>query len=60
LTIPENSRDYQIADVYVADNDNEHYVCSVYTHDLPINQQPFEINQAILKTSSLVDNNSKS
>ncbi len=43
LNVPENSRDFEIANVYVVDEDNDNYTCSMYTSNAPENRQPFEI-----------------
>ncbi|CAF3966087.1 unnamed protein product, partial [Adineta steineri] len=54
LTIPENARDYEIANVYVTDEDNDNYVCTVHTYDAPEDSQPFDIVNGILRTSLIV------
>ena len=59
MTIPENSRDFQVAHVFVIDEDNDEYTCSMYTYDLANNQQPFEIQDGILQTSLTMHNNSQ-
>jgi hypothetical protein len=59
LTIPENSRDFEIGYVHVLDDDNDNYTCSVFTFYPPDDRQPFEINNGILRTSSIVYHNSK-
>ena len=58
LNIPENSRDFQVAQVYVIDEDNDNYTCSIYTFDLAEDEQPFEIHDQILQTSLTMHNNS--
>lgn len=57
LTVPENSRDFDIASVYVVDEDNDNYTCTVYTQNAPPDRQPFEIVNGILRTSLTVHNN---
>jgi len=52
LNVTEHSPNIQIANVYVADENNDNYTCSVYAYNVPDNQQPFEINQGILRTNS--------
>jgi hypothetical protein len=59
LSVPENARDFQIANVYVADEDHDNYTCSVYTYNVPEERQPFEIVNGILSTSLTMLNNSK-
>ena len=59
LTVPENSRDFAIANVHVIGDDNDNYTCSMYTYNAPEDCQPFEINNGILRTSLMMHNNSK-
>jgi hypothetical protein len=58
LSVPENSRDFDIADVYVVDDENDNYTCSMYTFGVPEDSQPFEIVDGILRTSLTMHNNS--
>jgi hypothetical protein len=59
LRVPENSRDFEIANVYVVDQDRDNYTCSMYTYNVSEDQQPFEIVNGILRTSLTMHNNSK-
>ena len=59
LTVPENSRGLEIAAVYVLDEDNDNYTCSMVTNDVPDDHQPFEIFQGMLRTSLTMHNNSE-
>ncbi|CAF3134551.1 unnamed protein product [Rotaria sp. Silwood2] len=43
LNVPEYSRNFEIAHVYVVDEDNDNYTCSIYTLNAPSYHQPFEI-----------------
>jgi hypothetical protein len=50
LSVPENARDFEIASVYVVDGENDNYTCTIYTHNVPGDHQPFEIVNGILRT----------
>ncbi|CAF1281839.1 unnamed protein product [Rotaria sp. Silwood1] len=56
LSIPENSRNIEIAHVFVVDEDNDNYTCSMYTLNTPSHHQPFEIINGILRTKSTMNN----
>jgi len=55
LNISENSRDLDIAHVYVNDTENDNYNCSVITDNGLLDYEPFEITDGILRTSSVVN-----
>lgn len=50
-SIPENVQSLDIASVYVIDNEGDNYTCTVNTDEAPIDKQPFEIVDNILRTS---------
>ncbi|CAF4664757.1 unnamed protein product, partial [Rotaria sp. Silwood2] len=56
LNVPENSRNFEIAHVYVVDEDNDNYTCSIYTLNAPSYHQPFEIVNEILRTKLTMNN----
>lgn len=58
-TIPENARDFDIAGVNVLDDEKDEYSCSVNTHDMSDDRQPFEIENKILRTSLDMHENRK-
>ncbi|CAF0955062.1 unnamed protein product [Didymodactylos carnosus] len=57
LSVPENSRDFDIADLYVVDSENDNFTCVMFTWDVPNDQQPFEIVNRTLRTSLTMHNN---
>ncbi|CAF1122720.1 unnamed protein product [Rotaria sordida] len=56
LSVPENSQNSEIAHVYVVDEDNDNYTCSIYTYNIPRRYQPFEIVNRILRTKLTTNN----
>ena len=60
LSVPENSRDFDIASVHVVSESNDNYTCSIVTNDVPEGQQPFEIVNGMLRTTLTMHNNSQS
>ncbi|CAF4767763.1 unnamed protein product [Rotaria socialis] len=57
LSVPENAINFNIAHVYIVDEDNDNYTCSIQTHNSLQHQQPFEIVNGILRTKSPTNNN---
>ena len=59
LSVPENSRDFEIASVRVIDEQNDNYTCSMHTNDVPDDHQPFTIVNGMLRTALTMHNNSE-